>query len=363
MTARPERLIQRPLAARELIERRERMSDRPPEPSNGSLADPLSSVLRAVRLRGAVFFLVDASPPWSAEAPPGAVLAPRIMPGAQHLIEYHVVKRGTCFGGLVGHELVELHAGDVIVFPHGDPHVMSSASRQPRRDAPAANQAEHFARLASEIPPIKVKVGPSGTSQAEVVCGFLGCDARPFNPLLATLPRMIHVRADSAPENPYLGSLIALTLSESSDMRAGSDCMLARLSELMFIEVVRRHLQTLPPDQDGWLAGLRDPVVGRALSLLHGRPAHAWTLDGLARGACLSRSALAERFKQLVGRSPMQYLAQWRMQLAAGLLAEGDANVGAVAYEVGYGSEAAFSRAFKKLVGVPPAVWRERSRA
>jgi AraC-like DNA-binding protein len=160
-----------------------------------------------------------------------------------------------------------------------------------------------------------------------------------------------------------LNSLIALTLAESAERRDGGESMLARLSELMFIEVVRLHLRTLPPGHDGWLAGLRDPVVGRALSFLHGDPARGWSLEGLARAVSTSRSALAERFKQLTGLPPMQYLAQWRMQVAASKLAEGNAAVAAVAFDVGYGSEAAFSRAFKKLVGMSPSVWRERGAA
>jgi AraC-like DNA-binding protein len=340
------------------------MLDRPTDSGTNKLADPLSAVLRAVRLRGAVYFLVDASPPWSSEAPSGDVLAPLIMPGAQHLIEYHVVKRGTCFGGLIGGPLIELGAGDVIVFPRGDPHIMTSTlNASDRRNRAEHVDVEQLLRMASEPPPFSLRMGENGAPEAEVVCGFLGCDARPFNPLIETLPRVLHVRADSEPQNPYLSSLIALTLVESSERRAGGECMLARLSELMFIEVVRRHLQTLPPEQEGWLAGLRDPVVGRALSLMHARPAFAWTLEKLARAAASSRSALAERFKQFVGQPPMQYLAQWRMQVAAGMLAEGNSNVGAVAYEVGYGSEAAFSRAFKKLVGVSPAAWRERQSA
>jgi AraC-like DNA-binding protein len=364
MTAPPECLIESPPAARGSIERPERMIERPTESSTTKLADPLSAVLRAVRLRGVVFFLVDASSPWVAEASSGAELAPRILPGAQHLIEYHVVKRGTCYGGLIGQRPIELSQGDVLVFPRGDAHVMSSAAHlcERRKPGPPAS-LDRFLRLATETPPLHITLGGNPPPEVELVCGFLGCDSRPFNPLLETLPRVLHVRAGSAAENPYLSSLIALTVNESNDMRAGSDCMLSRLSELMFIEVVRRYLQTLPQDHGGWLGGLRDPVVGRALAVLHARPARAWTLEDLARAACLSRSALAERFKDLVGQPPMQYLAQWRMQLAAGLLADGHANVSAVATEVGYGSEAAFSRAFKKLVGVSPAAWREEQHA
>jgi AraC-like DNA-binding protein len=241
---------------------------------------------------------------------------------------------------------------------------MSSSPNIPTRLSPnAAGDLGVLLGRSSEPPPLEIKLRGSARQVAEVVCGFLGCDARPFNPLIANLPRVLHVRADSDPQSAHLSSLIALTLAEASEKRAGGESVLARLSELMFIEVVRRHLRKLPPEQEGWLAGLRDPVVGRALSLLHARPSFGWTLEKLARAASLSRSALADRFKQFVGQPPMQYLANWRMQIAAGRLAEGNANVAAVAYEVGYGSEAAFSRAFKKLVGVPPAAWRERQGA
>lgn len=338
-----------------MIQRPERRTNQPPQAAPKA-DDPLSAVFQAVRLRGAVYFLVDASPPWVAVAPAGAELAPRLMPEAQHLIEYHVVRRGTCFGGLQGGSMVELGPGDVIVFPQGDPHVLSSGARPRSGGLAAAAELERL--LARTAPPFAIRAGGKGTPTAEVVCGFLGCDLRPFNPLIASLPRVLHVRAD--PANGHLNSLIALTLAESAALRAGSACMLARLSEMMFIEVVRLHLQSLPMEQQGWLAGLRDPVVGRALSLLHGDPARAWTLEGLARAVAASRSALAERFKRLTGLAPMQYLAHWRMQVAAGRLAVGTGNVAGVAFDVGYGSEAAFSRAFKKLVGVSPSVWRDR---
>jgi AraC-like DNA-binding protein len=328
-----------------------------PAPESPRLADPLSALLRAVRLRGAVFFLVEAAPPWAAAAPKGQVLAPTIMPGAQHLMEYHVVKRGRCFGGLQGEPPLELHEGDVLVFPHGDAHVLSSSPDTRLRSTAKITEAADLLR--GSRPPFPIHAGGSQPASAELVCGFLGCDIRPFNPLIATLPRVLHVRAQ--PDNAQLNALITLTLAESARGGSGSESMLTRYSELMFVEVVRHYLRSLPPGQEGWLAGLRDPVVGRALALLHGDPARAWTLEGLARAAALSRSALAERFKQFTGQSPMQYLTGWRMQLAAARLAEGKSSVGAVAFEVGYGSEAAFSRAFKKQVGVPPARWRELS--
>ena len=150
-------------------------------------------------------------------------------------------------------------------------------------------------------------------------------------------------------------------MNESAEKRAGGESVLAKLSELMFIEVIRRHLAGLPPEQAGWLAGLRDPFVGKALSLMHAKPAQDWTIEELGKEAGLSRSVLAERFSDLVGMPPMQYLAKWRMQIAAQLLASGVSNIASVAAEIGYSSEAAFSRAFKKIVGVPPSEWRRRA--
>ena len=193
---------------------------------------------------------------------------------------------------------------------------------------------------------------------ARLVCGFLACDARPFNPLLENLPPVIKAGDPGGGPDSWLGQFARFAMMETSD-----DGVLAKLSELMFIEVVRQYLETLPPEQAGWLAGLRDPFVGRALSLLHGEPARDWTIEELAREAGVSRSVLAERFTALVGIPPIQYLAKWRMQMAWGMLSRGSVNMATVAAEIGYGSEAAFSRAFKKVVGEPPSAWRRRVRA
>jgi AraC-like DNA-binding protein len=316
-------------------------------------SDTLSEVLRAVRLQGAVFFLVDAAAPWVAQAPPAKAVAAAVMPGSEHVIEYHVITRGACWAGLLDGEAVRLEAGDVVAFPHGDPHAVSSAPGMR-----AEPDWEAHRRPADEQLPFFYREGAEVGDTIQLVCGFLGCDARPFNPLLSTLPPMIHVR-DAAGDS-RLSQLIRVAIDESHQKRAGGECVLARLSELMFVEVVRRYLESLPEEQTGWLAGLRDRHVGRALSLLHGDPAHPWTLDALAQRVGLSRSALADRFAHFVGQPPMQYLARWRMQVAAGLLAGGHASVAGVALSVGYDSEAAFSRAFKKAVGEPPAAWRRR---
>jgi AraC-like DNA-binding protein len=308
-------------------------------------ADPLSDVLRAVRLDGAFFYAVEASEPWRVEAVAAKDLTPRILPGAEHLISYHIVTAGRCWGGLVGEPPVALQAGDVIVFPHGDAHVMSSDPGRPTTGVPATPGRY----------PETVTVGQGGRVAATLVCGFLGCDRRPFNPLLSTLPRRLHLPDLSS---GWLQSFARQVVEESRTKRAGADSVLTRLAELMFVEVLRRYIETLPPGHGGWLAGLRDDVVGRGLGLLHDAPAHSWTIDELASGVAMSRSAFADRFTALVGQPPMQYLAQWRMQLAAGRLGTSTAKVATVAEEVGYDSEAAFSRAFKRLMGVSPASWR-----
>jgi AraC-like DNA-binding protein len=311
--------------------------------------DPLSDLLRVVRLDGAYFFAVEAAEPWSVETVAAQELSPRILPTAEHLISYHILTKGHCFAGVRGEEQVELLPGDVIVFPHGDAHVMSSA----RGIGPQTNN------LAPARYPDTVFVGKPGTSGASFVCGFLGCDRRPFNPLLAALPRRMHMRGMS---NAWLGNYTRQLTEESHLGRPGADQVLTRLAELMFIEVLRRYLEDLPQGQTGWLAGVRDELVGRVLALLHARPKHPWTLDELAREAGSSRSNVAKRFADLVGQPPMQYLAQWRMQVAANLLAQSGAKVAAIGAEVGYDSEAAFSRAFKKATGLAPGAWRETRR-
>lgn len=320
--------------------------------------DALSDVLRAVRLTGAIFFKVEARDPWVAETPPVTVCAPHVLPMAEHVIEYHVVRGGSCWGGLLDAAPVRLEEGDVIAFPQGDPHVLSSA---PGMRLPPDLAALRAAAAAAATRPYALTVGEPGPATASIICGFLGCDARPFNPLLGALPRMLHLRTRSERDGSWLGHLVGAAFAEATEGRIGGGSIVARLSELMFVELVRRHVEAMPPEATGWFAGLRDPHVGRALNLLHGRPAEPWTLERLAREVGLSRSSLAERFARLIGQPPMQYLARWRMQMAAGMLAGGGRQVAQVAAEVGYDSEAAFSRAFHKVAGMPPAAWR-RSR-
>jgi AraC-like DNA-binding protein len=322
-------------------------------------ADVLSDVLEVVRLTGALFFIVDASPPWVAEAPEAAALAPAILPRVQHVVSYHLIVAGVCWCQMAGAAPVRLEAGDVIVVPHGDAYQLSSApdiSSGLTRD----EMLLWFRQMASGQLPFVVQEGAGGPASLQVVCGFLGCDALPFNPVLAALPRLLHVRRPPAVGSDRLSTLIEFAVAESRDKSAGSRSVLLRVGELMFVEVVRRHLATLTAEESGWLAGLRDPLVGRALERLHIEPNQRWTLEKLAREVATSRSVLTERFTHFVGEPPMHYLTRWRMQRAAGLLTDNAAKVSAVGREVGYDSEAAFSRAFKKLTGVAPAAWRRR---
>ena len=318
--------------------------------------DPLSDVLKAVRLSGAIFFLTDAGSPWSISLPAAATFRDVVTPAPQHLISYHVVTRGTCWCTLAGQPPLRLEAGDVVVIPHGDAYLMSSAPALPSQISDE-DAVQVLRQLARRQLPFVLREGGEGEERLNLLCGFLACDLLPFNPVLASLPRLVHVRPPAEPQRDRLDHLMDFVMSESAGREAGSECVLLRLSEVMFVEVVRRYLSTLP-DRGGWLAAMRDPVAGRALALLHGDPSREWTLEVLARETGVSRTLLAERFSATTGEPPMQYLKRWRMQIAAGLLAGTEAKVAQVALRVGYASEAAFSRAFKKEVGVPPSRWR-----
>lgn len=318
--------------------------------------DVLSDVLRAVRLTGALYFDMEMSVPWVAEAPPSREIAGIVMPGAQRVIEYHLIARGTGWGHAVGQEPIRLGEGDLIVFPQGHAHVLSSAP-----ELRGTVDMSLFVRKSTL--PLCYEFGGGGPERARIICCFLGCDERPYNPLLGALPPTIHLPAEGVNAKAgWLGMLLKMAASESGSASPGADNVRERLSELMFVETIRRYIETLAPAETGWLAGLRDLVVGKALAALHAAPRDPWTVEGLARHVGVSRSVLAERFTSMVGQPPMQYLALWRMQLASRLLLDGG-QVAAVSAAAGYASEAAFSRAFKKLVGLSPAAWRKSASA
>jgi len=309
--------------------------------------DPLSDVLRVAKLNGAFFYHVQAAPPWSILSEPACELVPRILPDAEHLISYHILLSGTAWAGLEGEDQVRMQPGDVVVFPHGDATLMSSAAGASIDRQRNGSRPKRY--------PETVLMGPDTTRDTTFVCGFMGCDARPFNPLLASLPKLIHLSGIAA---GWLSQFPEQVVAESRMGRAGSETMLTRMAELMFVEVVRRHVEQLSAQQSGWLAGLTDPLIGQALGRLHERPEHPWTLAELAHTIASSRTVLSERFTRLVGVPPMLYLTRWRLQLAAEQLRRGSAKVAAIGAQVGYDSEAAFSRAFKRETGLSPAAWR-----
>jgi AraC-like DNA-binding protein len=322
-------------------------------------ADTLSDVLRSVRLRGAVFYCVSYGEEWAVGAPDSKEIADTVVPGAEHVMEYHVITKGHGWAAIAGEPPVRLAAGDVVMFPHGDAHVLSSApGLEPVRTDP------QWFRDTRDVPkpiPIAIKsltemsIGPTDLP-INLACGFLGLDLRPFNPLIASLPRILHVPA--AGDGAWISQVMLQAVEASQNKRPGGDAVLDRISEMMFIDAVRRYIERLPEASAGWLAGLRDRHVSKALALIHEDPARAWTVDALADAIALSRSAFYERFTELIGQPPMQYVTNWRMQAAANLLRQSNSSVASIALEVGYESEAAFARAFKRLVGSPPAAWR-----
>jgi AraC-like DNA-binding protein len=337
------------------------MTDRPPHvpqrlpPPADTGRDVLSDVLGAIRLTGAMLFLVDAHAPWKTPAPAAARFAPALRPRPPHLVSFHVVAEGACWAGLADAPLARLHAGDALVVPHGDAYLLASPP-DAAADYGEDEAVAFFRAMAAGALSTVVRAGGAGPARTRFLCGFLGCDRRPFNPVLASLPRAIVQRGGGPTDR--LRPLVDLALAELDARDAGRREVLLRLAELMFVEVVRRELAQAATDRPHWLGGLRDPLVARALAQLHGAPARRWTLASLAAAVGSSRSVLAGRFAQRVGQPPMQYLTAWRMQRAASLLDAPDARVQTVAEAVGYASEAAFSRAFRRHAGRPPSEWR-----
>jgi len=315
--------------------------------------DALSDVLRVTHLTGGVFLHAEFFAPWCIAARVSPEHCTPILGPASHLIIYHYIVEGDLqirVEGGDGENLV-LRAGEVVLLPRNDLHLMGSDLSLP----PVAGI--DVIRPPKDGGLFTIHHGGVG-GRTRMICGFLGCDSADGNPVLSTLPPLLKLDVEQAGAAEWIRSTFQYAADEVAAGRPGSETVLAKLSELLFVETVRRHAETLPDGQTGWLAGLREPYVARALALLHRDIARRWTVDELGREAGLSRSALADRFIRLIGVPPMHYLANWRMQVAAERLRNTSASLAQVAEIVGYDSEAAFSRAFKKAFGTAPATWR-----
>jgi AraC-like DNA-binding protein len=317
--------------------------------------DAFSEVLSGVRLKGAMFFSAEFSAPWRLSTPHCRVLAPALVPGAPHMVVYHFVVEGTARAGVEGGPDIELLPGDIVVFPHGDPHYLSAGA--------GANPLENTVLLqrirTGDLSPMHAGGGGAVT---RFVCGYLTLDPLLCGPILESLPPMLKVNVRTDRAGHWLEQSILHLLEEAASDRAGSDAMLAKLSEALFVDTVRRHVAALPDQSTGWLAAARDPLVGKSLALLHKRPEHPWTIAELAAAVGASRSALIARFTRYLSDPPMAYLTGWRLRLAAEALTSSPRAVADVAAAVGYESEAAFNRAFKRAFGVPPARYRRETR-
>ncbi len=316
--------------------------------------DALSELLRAVKLSGAMFFKSSCSAPWCLHAPPSTAFLPYIRHKATHVIEFHHLTEGTAFVK-VGEETTPLAAGDIVMMPHGDPHVMGAGVGGEPIDGTAALPALWSGKLAL------ANLGGGGPVTG-LVCGYLACDGALLRPVLAGLPRVVRINLRSDPAGDWLDNTLRHALEQGAARTPGSDVILAHLAEVLFAETLRRYLLSLPQGRTGWLAGAGDPAVGRALAALHRDPAHGWTLDALAQEAGISRSVLTEKFTRFLGQAPMAYLADWRLELGAEALRSTSRSVQRVAGDVGYDSEAAFNRAFKRKFAMPPARYRKQSR-
>lgn len=308
--------------------------------------DALSSILSAMKLSGCVFLEAEFTSPWCVLSQIGPEDCRPYFAEPAHVISYHYLVSGELVCAFGAEPPTTVRAGQIMLMPRNEPHVMGSAlTANPTR-------TRDLIRPGADGGLPSIAWGGGGEATV-MLCGFLGT-AAPINAFLLSLPSMLVIDATTGTSGEWLASSIRYASNES----ARSPEMVGRLAELLFAEAVKQYVDSLPPSEGGWLAGLRDPNVSRALTLLHSRHAEPWTTEMLAREAGLSRSAFADRFSQLIGEPPMRYLARHRMNVAANLLRGGRQNSCEIGYAVGFGSEAAFNRAFKKEFGVPPGQWR-----
>jgi AraC-like DNA-binding protein len=318
--------------------------------------DVLSEVLKVVKLQGAVFYNGEFSSPWSLCSPASRRVAPHLAPGAGHLIIYHLLTEGRASARMPDGQRMSLAAGDLVVFPHGDSHIIENGQALKTVDL-----AEELARLVARG--LKLARFGGGGEVTKFICGFMACDRQLSQVFLSGLPPVFKVSIRNHGSGRWLENSIRFSVNEADASRAGGEAVLAKLSEVLFVETLRAYIADLPAEQIGWLAGARDSVVGKTLAFMHRNPERPWTLATLANEVGVSRSVLAERFRHYLNEAPMAYLTRWRLQLGAQMLASTSYPVAQIASEVGYESEAAFNRAFKREFKAPPARFRSQSRS
>ena len=319
--------------------------------------DTLSGVLKSVRLEGAMFLDAEFTAPWCMRGRYGMTSVKQQLAGAEHVVMFHFLTEGSCRVRLVdGGDEIEVSAGDLVLFPQDDRHLMGSALHLAPLEADFLIDAA--AAMAEDPDFVRIRHGGGG-APTRFVCGYLACSRSLCRPLFEALPRVLRIPIGDGQASTLVRELLRVGVRETKLTRPGTQSTLAKLAELVFVEALRHHVEHLPPGGKGWLAAMRDVAIGRALALLHEEPTRAWTVDSLAQEVALSRSLLAQRFSALVGESPMQYLMRWRLALAARALRGGSDAIARVAERSGYETEAAFSRAFKREFGLPPSAWRK----
>jgi AraC-like DNA-binding protein len=317
--------------------------------------DAFSQILSGVVLKGALFFNAEFSAPWGFDAPTAQELAPWLAPGAPHLLVYHFLVEGSGIVRLRNEAPIKLEPGDVVVMPHGDAHEMCSAQGLTHKLSEAM-----IAKLQTRD--LSAMQAGGGGEVARFVCGYMVFDPLLCPPILQSLPPAFKVNLRTDRSGQWLEKTLLHLVEEAASEKAGSEAVLAKMSEALFVDTLRRYLAGLPEQEVGWLAAARDPMIGKSLMLLHSRSPHPWTIAELAREVGLSRSSLVERFTRYLSEPPMAYLMRWRLKLAARALASTSRGVAEIAEDVGYESEAAFNRAFKREFGLPPARYRNTHR-
>ena len=316
----------------------------------------LSEVLTAVKLNGALFYNAEFSAPWCAHSADAHSVNTHLSPKSQHVIIFHLLTEGRGYANLEGDDRrIPLNAGDILIVPSGEPHILGNGP-----PIKPVDRSQVLEQVLSQG--LKVSRMGGGGELTKFVCGYLSCDPQLSRVFLDGLPPILKVSIRDDPSGEWLEHSIRYSVDNVDASRPGCGAVLAKLSEVLFVETLRLYIADLPHEQTGWLAGVRDPEVGKTLALLHRQPAHPWTIASLAKEVGISRTVLAERFRRYISKTPIAYLTRWRLQLGAQMLTSTSSGVAHIGAEVGYESEASFNRAFKREFGLPPARFRSRSR-